>query len=413
MPDVLLQETLSLRQADPKVWLAELSAVHERLKPYFPWRDSWSRAGAYLVGLLSGAERKNAWQMAEEVGDADPWAFQYLLNRAKWDVDGIRDETRRYALEHLADPDGVLVLDETGFLKKGDKSAGVQRQYTGTAGRIENAQVGVFLAYASAKGSALIDRELYLPEAWIQDPERCRKAGIPPEAEFATKAELGQRMLERAFEAGVAPSWVTGDEVYGQGSELRLFLEEHRQPYVLAVKKTHYVWDGWQQRKAEDVLERLTPEDWHRLSPGDGAKGPRLYDWARTRINGEPQEGWGRWLLFRKSLSKDEVTYYLVAAPEETSLEEMVRAAGMRWAVEIAFEQAKGEVGLDHYEVRTYRGWYRHITLAMLALAYLAVMRHKHMPVVKGGLKGRGADEPKMTGFRQARQQKPTRPASP
>ncbi|MNS00692.1 hypothetical protein D3C72_319570 [compost metagenome] len=211
-------------------------------------------------------------------------------------------------------------------------------------------------------------------------------------------------MVERAFKAGIEPSWVTGDEVYGQSWELRQFLESHGQPYVLAVRKSHYVWGGWRQWKAEEVLQGMEPDDWHRLSAGDGAKGPRLYDWALARINGEPQVGWVRWLLFRRSLSKDEVAYYQVAAPEETTLGEMVRAAGMRWAVEVAFEWAKGEVGLDHYEVRTYRGWYRHITLAMLALAYLAVMRHKHMPVEKGGVRGRGVDEPRMGEFRKSRQ---------
>jgi SRSO17 transposase len=284
-------------------------------------------------------------------------------------------------VEHLGAPDGVLIIDETGFLKKGTRSAGVARQYSGTAGRVENCQIGVFLAYASAQGHALIDRELYLPKEWTDDPERCAAAAVPEDIEFATKPHLAQRMIERALTAGVPVSWVLGDEVYGNDRRLRIWLEQHERPHVLAVKATEPLWalvagQGAIQVPAKDLATAEPLEGWRRLSAGAGSKGERLYDWARFRLFRLQQAPWDHWLLVRRKLSKpDEMAYYVVFGPAATSLEALARIAGRRWPVEECFETAKQEVGLDGYEVRSWHGWYRHITLSMLALAFLAAMR--------------------------------------
>jgi SRSO17 transposase len=270
----------------------------------------------------------------------------------------------------------VVVIDETGFLKKGQHSAGVARQYSGTAGRIENCQIGVFLGYASRLGHALVDRELYLPEEWIKDRERCRRAGVPEERRLATKPQLAQQMLARAFAVGVPARWVTGDSVYGDDRRLRMWLEDERQAYVLAVSGKEYVWLDWQQRQVKTLLAALPEEGWTRLSAGEGAKGPRWYDWRWVRLADPLEPTWRRWLLVRRSISDaTAVRAYVVFAPQAITLEEVVRAAGMRWVIEQLFEAAKGEVGLDHYEVRSWTGWYRHITLAMWALALLAGLR--------------------------------------
>jgi SRSO17 transposase len=355
---------------------AYLADVARRLAPYFARSQSRQRVMTYLSGLLSEAERKNSWQVAEICGESTPYGFQYLLSRADWDAEAVRDELRHYVLQHLGDPAGVLVLDETGFLKKGEHSAGVARQYSGTAGKVENCQIGVFLSYASPLGHALLDRELYLPKGWTDDAERCRQAGIPTDRAFATKPQLARQMLTRAFAAGVPAKWVTGDSVYGDNRRLRLWLEGWRQPYVLAVSGKEYVWLGAQQRQVKTLLASLSVEGWTRLSAGDGTKGPRWYDWRWLSLATPLEPGWRRWLLVRRNLSTPtEVTAYVVFAPQATTLEEVVRVAGSRWTVESSFEAAKGEVGLDHYEVRTWRGWYRHITLAMWALALLTVMR--------------------------------------
>lgn len=355
---------------------AYLADVARRLAPYFARSPSRQRVMAYLRGLLSEAERKNSWQVAEICGESTPYGFQYLLNRADWDAEAVRDELCHYVVQHLGDPTGVLVLDETGFLKKGAHSAGVARQYSGTAGKVENCQIGVFLSYASPLGHALLDRELYLPRAWTDDAERCRQAGIPTDRPFATKPQLARQMLTRALAAGVPAQWVTGDSVYGDDRRLRLWLEGRPQGYVLAVSGKEYVWLGSQQRQVKTLLASLPAEGWTRLSAGDGTKGPRWYNWRWLPLAAPPEPGWGRWLLVRRSLSTPtELTAYVVFAPQATTLAEVVRVAGSRWTVESAFEEAKGEVGLDHYEVRSWTGWYRHITLAMWALALLTVMR--------------------------------------
>jgi SRSO17 transposase len=356
--------------------LAYLTDIERRLAPYFERAEPRRRAMAYLQGLLSPAERKNSWQVAEVIGDATPYGLQHLLRRALWEPDAVRNELRAYVIEHLGALNAVLVIDETGFLKKGRHSAGVARQYSGTAGRIENCQIGVFVAYASPHGQVLLDRELYLPKEWTDDPARCRQAGIPEDRQFATKPKLAQQMLARAFAAGVPATWVTGDSVYGDDRRLRVWLESCPQAYVLTVSGKEYVWLNWHQRQVKTVLATLPEEGWTRLSAGDGAKGPRWYAWRWLPLAEPLEPGWRRWLLVRRSLGDpSELTAYAVFAPQTTPLEEVVRVAGTRWTIESCFEAAKSEVGLDQYEVRSWTGWYRHMTLAMWALALLVVLR--------------------------------------
>jgi SRSO17 transposase len=307
--------------------------------------------------------------------------MQRLLATADWDPDRVRDDLRAYVVEHLGDPGAVLVADETGFLKKGTTSVGVQRQYSGTAGKVDNCQLGVFLAYASPKGRAMIDRELYLPERWTDDPARCRAAKVPEEVGFRTKPQLAQLMLERTLDAGVPATWVTADEVYGGSPALRAWLEERHLPYVLAVKCTELLQasdpDGrvGPRTSVEQLAAGVPAEQWIACSAGHGAKGRRLYDWTRIQLVAPTAPGMARWLLVRRSRHDGELAFYACYGPAATSLVGLVRVAGTRWAVEEGFEQAKGEVGLDHYEVRRWPGWYRHITLALLAYAFLAVVR--------------------------------------
>jgi len=305
----------------------------------------------------------------------------------------LRDELIRYAGEHLLserDP-GVLIVDETGFLKKGNKSAGVQRQYSGTAGRIENSQVGVFLALAGSRGRALIDRELYLPKGWCDDRPRCREAHVPEEVRFATKPQLAQRMIGRAMERGLRPRWVLGDEVYGADGKFRRFLEAHGQPFVLAVSSQQRLWVDFAQRRIDAIATDVPVDQWFRMSIADGAKGPRVYDWAAGSYGAPIEHERGerhRWLLIRRSVSEpNDRAYYLCAAPRQASASDLAIAAGQRWAIESCFEAAKQETGLDEYEVRNWHGWYRHITLSMLALAFLAAVRAEaQAPAQKGAL---------------------------
>lgn len=368
-------------ERDVRGWAAGLDGVLDRIAPRFGRAEPRRRAGAYLRGLLSPVGRKNGWQLAEAAGDATPDGVQEFLGRARWDADTVRDDLQAYVVEHLGDPGAVLVLDETGFLKKGTKSAGVQRQYTGTAGRIENAQVGVFLGYAGQHGRALIDRALYVPKEWAGDDARRREARIPGSVELVTKPKQGLAMLERARAAGVPFSWVTGDSVYGADSAIRRWAGRHRRGCVLTVTSGQRLG----QRPVTDWVEGLSANAWQRLSAGDGAKGPRLYDWAHLPYNGAAP-GFACALLVRRSIADpEEATFYLTHAPDGTALAELVRVAGTRWAIESLFEQAKGEVGLDHYEVRSWVGWHRHITLSMLALAYLAVARRSAEPGAAGG----------------------------
>ena len=357
-------------------------ALAARLGKLFPRSETRLRAMGYLKGLLSPCARKNSWQLAEWLGDPTPDGIQYLLERGRWDPDAARDELQRWVADHLGAEDGVFILDETGFIKKGQHSAGVQRQYSGTAGRIENSQVGVFLCYAGPGGSAFLDRELYLPKSWAEDRERCRKAGIPDEVGFASKPELARRMLERALDNGVPGGWVTGDSVYGGNRQLRRWFEERAVPFVLAVPRNEPLW--WQSldyQRADDIADALPPEAWHRLSAGRSSKGERGYDWAVTELARlqitEEERRWGHYLLIRQHCEKpDERAFYVVFAPRvRASLETLVRVAGQRWHIEQGFQTAKGEYGLDQYEVRQWTGWYRHITLALLARALLAVIR--------------------------------------
>ena len=363
-------------------WAEGIERVHECIAGRFRRPEPRRRALDYLRGLLSPVERKNSWQLAEQAGDATPDGVQRLLYSYRWEADLVRDDLRNYVAEHLADAEGVVVVDETGFLKKGNKSAGVQRQYSGTAGRIENCQIGVFLAYAATKGRTLLDRELYLPQVWAKDWERRREAGVPEDVSFRTKPRLAQRMLERALESGVPFRWVTGDEVYGSDRKLRLWLEEAGISHVLAIKSNEKLWARTDQGSLQVRADRLAAEvgesSWQRLSAGDGAKGSRVYDWATVNIRPLREPGKSYWLLARRSIAKPgELAYYVCFGPDGTALEELVRVAGTRWAIEECFEEAKGQVGLDQYEVRRWDGWYRHITLAMLAHAYLSVIRHQ------------------------------------
>ena len=357
-------------------WAAGLDALHARIGSRFRRAEVRERARRYLAGLLAPVERKNGWQLAERAGERHPRGVQRLLDEARWDADAVRDDLRAYVVEHLGDDRGVLVVDETGFLKKGVKSVGVARQYSGTAGRTENCQVGVFLAYATPKGRAFLDRALYLPRAWAEDGERRAEAGVPGAVGFATKGALAKEMLRRAFAAGVPAAWVVGDTVYGTTPELRPWLEAERRAYVLAVPKSHRVWRDGRQVSARTAVADASAGAWARLSAGEGSQGPRLYDWAWLPLEGATPEGWGRWLLARRGLSDPaDVAYYRVFAPAGTPLAEVVRAAGSRWAIEEGFERAKGEVGLDQYEVRGWPAWHRHITLALLAHAYLETTR--------------------------------------
>ena len=363
--------------AEVEAWAAGLEQLHARIAPRFARSEPRERVLAYVRGLLAPLERKNSWTLAERAGEAIPDGMQRLLAAADWDAEAVRDDVRDYVVEHLGDLFGVLVVDETGFLKKGTKSAGVARQYSGTAGRIENCQIGVFLAYATTAGRTFLDRELYLPQGWTEDRDRCREAGVPEQVEFATKPELAMRMLTRALDAGVPAGWVTGDEVYGQHARLRRMLEERNTPYVLAVpvnQRAIALVDGRvAELRADTLASRLPPQAWKKLSAGAGAKGPRLYHWARAAIR-PLEDTRSYWLLVRRSLTDPtDLAYYLCHGPEATPLRELVRVAGARWAIEETFQTAKGQVGLDQYQVRRYDGWYRHITLAMLAHAFLTI----------------------------------------
>ena len=364
-------------------WAQGLDRLVEQIAPRFRRVEPRRRVRAYLQGLLAPVERKNGWQLAENAGDRTPDGVQDFLARMRWDADQVRDDLCAYVVAHLGDADGVLVLDETGFVKKGTKSVGVQRQYSGTAGRIENCQIGVFLGYASRHGHALIDRALYLPEVWANDLAQRRAAGVPEDTVFATKPQLGRQMLARAFAAGVPCRWVTGDSVYGADYALRRAIERNGRGYVLAVTRTQRL--GF--KTVADWLEDVPAGAWQRLSAGEGAKGPRLYDWVHLPCGWlAAPEGWQKGLLIRRKLAQPEAfSFYLTLAPEAAGLSDLVRVAGTRWTIEAAFEAAKGEVGLDQYEVRSWTGWHRHITLAMLAHAYLAVLR-----CAAGGEKRRG-----------------------
>lgn len=371
-------------------WADEVDAVSERIGRRFARSEPRRRAVGYIRGLLSDAERKNGWQVAEHLGEATPDGVQHLLARADWDADAVRDDLMVYVAEHLGDPDGVLVVDETGFLKKGTKSCGVARQYTGTAGRIENAQVGVFLGYSARTGRALVDRALYLPKEWAGDTERRKGAGVPGEVAFATKIVLARRMIDRAVAAGMPAKWVTADAVYGSDSHFRATAEGHGLGYVVGVRSDFAVWSGFRQVRATAVLADLPADAWQRLSCGDGAKGPRVFDWALVRTNSPAPDEYARWVLIRRSVSDPtEVAYFACGGPPATTIQQLVLIAGARWAIEDLFELAKGDCGLDEYEVRSWTGWHRHVTLSLWALAVVAVIRSRlPLPRRKKGASG-------------------------
>ncbi len=358
-------------------WSKTFEELHRRIGHSFARSEARERARRYLAGLLGRVERKNGWQLAEAIGERDPQGVQRLLNAAKWDADAVRDDLREYVVEHLGDEEsGVLIVDETGFLKKGEKSVGVARQYTGTAGDTVNCQVGVFLAYASKEGAAFVDRALYLPRAWTNVPARRAEASVPEELIFRNKIELAEIMLERAFEAELPARWVLADSFYGRSHAFRMWLEERIRPYAVMVPKTNAVPLGGRKKKIEKLVERLPEGAFSEVRPAQDASGRRPWEWAFLDLAPDPEKGMRRWLLVRRSTDDPEdMGFYQAYGPEGTLTEELVRVCQERWAVEECFAEAKGEVGLDHYEVRTWGAWHRHITLCLLAHAFLAVTR--------------------------------------
>jgi SRSO17 transposase len=350
--------------------------LQDRIAQHFGRVEVRARVRRYLAGLLERIERKNGWQMAEALGEAGPQGVQRLLNAAVWDAEAVRDDLRAYVIEHLGDgQSGVLVVDETDFPKKGRASCGVAPQYCGSMGRSANAQVGVFLAYTSDKGVAFIDRALYLSRAWTKDGARCAAAGVPGDTAFATKVSLAQRMLARAFAAGVPARWVVADCLYGRVHHLRRWLEAQGQPHVLGVMPGQVVVHDGRPQRATALVASLPAEVWVPRSAGPGSQGERVHDWACVPLTEEAPAGMGRWLLVRRTpRDPTDLAYFRAYGPAETTPEELVRIAGRRWSVEEGFAQAKGEVGLDQYEVRRWTAWYRHITLCLLAHAYLAAV---------------------------------------
>jgi len=363
-------------------WDLELDDLFVTIGHRFGRVELRRRMRDYVRGLLAPVARKNSWQLAEQAGHATPDGLQHLLAGAKWEPNDIRDDLQQYVAGKLGEDDGVLIIDDTGFIKKGTTSAGVQRQYSGTAGRTENCQIGVFAAYASGRGRALVDRELYIPKSWAEDRERCRAAKIPDDQAFATKGELARRMVLRALASPLPITWVTADSAYGQESRFRRLLEQSGVGYVLAVPKSQFTVGC---PRIEGLFAQAPAEAWEKISCGDGAKGPRVYHWAAVRLPAVAEFDYQgevphrmRWALARRSISRpDEIAYYLAYTPLEITVRELVRIAGSRWAIEECFQAAKNECGLDQYEVRRYVGWYRHITLAMLAHAFLAVTAHQ------------------------------------
>ncbi|WP_123628611.1 IS701 family transposase [Streptomyces sp. SAI-097] len=356
-------------------WADELESVFARVAGRFARADLRWRMRDYVRGLLGQAARKNGWQLAEWAGHRTPDGFQRLLNSSVWDADALRDDVRAYVGESLG-LNGVLIIDDTGFIKKGTTSAGVGRQYTGTSGKIDNCQIGVFAAYATRSGRALVDRELYLPKAWTSDRDRCRAAKIPDERGFATKGELARDIVRRCLATGLPAKWVTADEAYGQDWHFRRLLEQLDIGYVVAVPKSQQIKSLAGIWRIDQLIEDAPADAWQRLSSGDGAKGPRVYDWAAAKLpaniifDPDPPTH-HRWVMARRSLSDPGELAY---APVGAEIAELARIAGSRWAIEECFQTAKNECGLDQYEVRRYPGWYRHITLAMLAHAVLTAL---------------------------------------
>ena len=344
----------------------------------FNYKKTARRAREYVRGLMATLERKNGWQLTEFIGDSSPYAVQNFLSRAIWSADKARDQLTRNAMETLLGKQeaGSLIIDETGFLKKGKHSAGVKRQYSGTAGRIENSQVGVFLAPGGSNGHALIDRELYLPKEWCDDKERRKAAGIPDEVCFHTKQELAIGMLKRAFSSGCKPKWVLADALYGSAYKFRKFLLDNSQAYVVAISKSQYITINFDQMRVDAVIGNLPEEAWRKLSAGRGLKGERWYEWTSFALCWPAAPGMVQYVLARRNISeKKDLAYYFCHALAGVKLEELVNAAGQRWQIESCFEEAKQEVGLDEYEVRSWDGWYRHITMSMIGLLLINIFK--------------------------------------
>ncbi len=366
--------------AEPGVvagWSSALAELHGRIAHRFARSEARERARRYLLGLLQRVDRKNGWQLAETIGEADPQGVQRLLNAAKWDADLVRDDLREYVVEHLGDEEsGVLIVDETSFPKKGDKSVGVASQYAGTLGDTANAQVGVFLAYASNRGAAFVDRALYLPPAWAGDTERRLEAGVPETIRFATKVELARQSLERAFDAGVPARWVVADSFYGRSHSLRRWMEQQGHAYALMIPKTNAVRYQGRRVREERLGQQLSDDVWVSAPVQGSTSGQQPWEWACVELSEDGAIGARRWLLVRRRPDDpDDVSYYQAYGPRDTSVEELIRVCGARWQVEECFAQAKGEVGLDQYEVRRWDAWHRYVTLCLLAHAFLVVTR--------------------------------------
>jgi SRSO17 transposase len=375
-------------EAALELWSSSLREAKRRMRPLFAQERAAVNAGLFLDGLLGDERRKTGWMRAEAAGDPGPWRQQALLGRDRWDADALRDIVRDYVIEHLADDDAVLVIDETGFLKQGKASCGVSRQYTGSAGKITNCQIGVFAAYVSHHGHAFIDRALYLPKSWTDDPLRLKAASVPSEITFATKPRLAAGMIARAIAAAVPFRWVAGDTVYGVG-DIERDLRRAGKGYVLGADASH-VFRSWGTPRliagtAAEIATALDASDWQRLSAGAGSKGPRLHDWCYLELadleaeefNHENHGLWTRGLLIRRNIADGDLAYFTTWCPAGTPIETLVRVEGHRWAIEDSFETAKNEFGLDHNETRSWHGWHRHVSFVMLAFAMMAAIRHQ------------------------------------
>lgn len=388
-------------------WGDDFEVFHARFARFFERSEPRQQAVKYVRGLMAPVQRKNGWQLAEAAGDETPDKMQRLLYRSDWDVDGVRDELQDFVVERFGEAAGIGVVDETGFIKKGTHSVGVQRQYSGTAGKIENCQIGVFLTYRSSKGHTFLDRRLYLPKEWCDDAERRKQAGVPEDVTFETKPDQAIAMLKHAWAQGVPMRWVVADEIYGNAVKLRCTVEDAQRLYVFAVSSNTYVWsempavitpfkpatgrprmllrlavDAVPSTTVAEVVAGWLADAWHRLSVANGAKGPLTYDWACARVHdsrdGVP--GPECWLLARRSpCDPKEIAYYLSNAPAQTSFETLAWAASQRWSIEQCIEEGKGETGLDEYEVRFWDSWYRHVTLSMMAHAWLASVKARQV----------------------------------
>ncbi len=371
-----------------ELWASSLRGVKSRMRPLFAQERAAVNAGLFLDGLLGDERRKTGWMRAEAAGDPGPWRQQALLGRDQWEADALRDMVRDYVVEHLADDDAVLVIDETGFLKQGKASCGVARQYTGSAGKITNCQIGVFAAYVSRHGHAFIDRALYLPKRWTDDPDRLKTTYVPSDVGFATKPQLAAGMVERALAASVPFRWVAADTVYGVG-DIERVLRRAGKGYVLGVNSGHW-FGSWNKERplggsAAEIAGTLEPADWRHLSAGDGAKGPRLHDWVYLELadleaeefSDENHGLWTRGMLIRRNIVDGDLAYFTTWCPARTSITTLVSVEGHRWAIEDSFETAKNEFGLDHNETRSWHGWHRHVSLVMLAFAMMAAIQHQ------------------------------------